>query len=149
MGARLLVGAATERRCGLMPDCGGCSRTLQDSWLCTDCQSELREILTELALGSRIYIGDGVDCPTIPTDKRGPSLLRYLHDARLGFTRLGQSERRSNENSRPALARLNNDPEEKDSFKGTPLELSNEVHQTLTYWASVISRTTETLGGQQ
>jgi hypothetical protein len=97
-------------------------------------------VLTELALGSRLYIGN------TPTDQRGPSFLRYLHDARLGFTRLGESERRSNENSRPALARLSSDPDAKDSFKGTPLELSNEVHQTLAYWASVISTTTETLG---
>jgi hypothetical protein len=126
--------------------CQGCGARSLNAYLCGNCQDELREVLTELALGSRIYIGDGVDCTSIPTDKRGPSLLRYLHDARLGFTRLGESERRSNENSRPALARLSADPETKDSFKGTPLELSNEIHQTLSYWASVISTTTEALG---
>jgi hypothetical protein len=95
----------------------------------------------ELALGSRIHIG------TTPTDKRGPSFLRYLMDARVGHTRLGESERRSNENSRPALARLTRN--EKDSFKGSPLELCNEVHDTLTYWAAIVSGQTETLGGDQ
>jgi hypothetical protein len=123
-----------------MSECQGCSRQLNNAFLCDGCCDELREVLTELALGSRIYIDN------MPTDKRGPSFLRYLEDSRLGFTRLGESERRSNENSRPALARLTSN--EADSFKGSPLELCNEVHQTLTYWASVISSTTETLGTQ-
>jgi hypothetical protein len=124
-------------------ECQGCSRALSDAYLCSVCCSELREILTELALGCRIYIGN------TPTDKRGPSFLRYLADARYGFTRLGQSERRSNENSRPALARLAADPNATDSFAGTPLELCNEIHEKLSFWASAISVTAETLGSDQ
>jgi hypothetical protein len=117
--------------------CQGCSRQLNDSFLCSDCQTELREILTELALGCRLHIGD------TPTDKRGPSFLRYLMDSRVGHTRLGESERRSNENSRPALARLTSN--EADSFRGSPLELCNEIHDRLTFWAEAVSGRCETL----
>lgn len=123
-----------------MPDCGGCGARLESSFLCVECQQELRETLEELALGRRMHIGD------TPTDIRGPSFLRYLQDARLGHTRLGESERRSSENSRPALARLTSN--EHDSFAGSPLELCNEIHQKLTYWSAAISSGTETLGRQ-
>lgn len=132
---------------GLMPECGGCGARLESTWLCPECCSELRETLEELALGRRMFIGDGTDCTPIPTDLRGPSFLRFLQDARLGFTRLGESERRSSENSRPALARLTSN--EHDSFAGSPLELCNEIHQKLTYWSQAISGQTETLGRQQ
>lgn len=124
-----------------MPECGGCGAKLMATFLCVECQRELRETLEELALGRRMHIGD------TPTDIRGPSFLRYLQDARLGFTRLGESERRSSENSRPALARLTSN--EHDSFAGSPLELCNEIHTKLTHWSSVISGSTETLGRQQ
>lgn len=123
-----------------MVECGGCGCASQ-LWLCGECQNELRETLTELALGRRMHIGD------TPTDIRGPSFLRYLQDARLGFTRLGESERRSSENSRPALARLTSN--EHDSFAGSPLELCNEIHDKLSFWAQAVSGSTETLGRQQ
>lgn len=121
-----------------MNACQGCDRQLNDAYLCDECCSELREVLTDLALGCRLHIKD------TPLDIRGPSFLRYLQDARVGHTRLGESERRSNENSRPALARLTSN--EADSFRGSPLELCNEVHQRLTFWASVVSAQVETLG---
>lgn len=122
-----------------MTECQGCGCRLDSQFLCGDCSRELREVLEELALGRKMYNGDNGGELGI----RGPSFLRFLHDARLGFTRLGESERRSNENSRPALARLTNN--DNDSFAGSPLELSNEVHQTLRYWAEIVSGTTETL----
>lgn len=118
-------------------ECQGCGCRLNSRFLCGDCQSELREVLEELALGCRMHEGDE------PLDFRGPSFLRYLADSRYGFTRLGESERRSNENSRPALARLTNN--EADSFAGSPLELSNEVHNTLRYWAEAVSGKAENL----
>ena len=123
--------------------CGGCGCQLQNAYLCDECCGELREMLEELALGRRMYIGDGHDCTSIPTNLRGPSFLRFLEDSRLGFTRLGESERRSSDNTRPALARLTSN--EHDSFAGSPLELCNEIHQKLAEWASVISSQTETL----
>jgi hypothetical protein len=122
-------------------ECQGCARHWEASYLCDECCSELRDILTDLALGCRLHIKD------TPLDVRGPSFLRYLMDARVGHTRLGESERRSSENSRPALARLTNN--EADSFRGSPLELCNEVHDRLTFWASVVSVSAETLGGHQ
>lgn len=122
-------------------DCGGCGARLEATFLCVDCCSELRETLEELALGRRMHIGD------TPTDIRGPSFLRFLMDARCGHTRLGESERRSSENSRPALARLTSN--EHDSFAGSPLELCNEIHDRISFWAAAISGGTETLGRQK
>jgi hypothetical protein len=117
--------------------CRGCERPAQ-LFLCQSCQSKARDVLKDLALGCRLHLGE------TPLDKRGPSFLRFLHDTRLGFTRMGDSARRSTENSRPALARLTKN--EKDSFKGSPLELSNEIHQTLMFWAEAVSGQFETLG---
>lgn len=118
--------------------CQVCGRKLEDSFWCHACREEVAEVLKDLALGCRLYIGEDK-----PTDKRGASYLRFLHDARLGYTRMGASERRSNEHSRPALARLTSN--EKDSFAGSPLELSNDIHTGLLYWAQQASVTTETL----
>jgi hypothetical protein len=120
-----------------MSTCQGCDRQLNDAYLCAECEAEVRDTYTDLALGCRLHIGD------TPIDKRSASFLKYLMGARVGHTRMGDSERRSNENSRPALARLTGN--EADSFKGSPLELCNEIHDKISYWAVAASGKYETL----
>jgi len=58
--------------------CGHCGRKSPDAFLCADCATELRDMLVGL-----------------------PMWLNYLHDAAVGQTRLGESERRSSDQSTP------------------------------------------------
>lgn len=108
-----------------MTQCQSCARK-SDLYLCSFCSLELREMLTNLAGRTATNLSTGETRATA-------GWLELLEDAALGFTRLGESTRRSTERNTPLPVNL-----------GASQVLDN-IHHMLTKWTQVISLHTETL----
>jgi hypothetical protein len=80
-------------------------------FLCTNCSAELKDMLLHL-----------------------PRWLDYLHDATVGNTRLGESARRSTDLGSPMPCPVG----PKGDWKGSPSELYQQVHNTLSRWVQDI-----------
>ncbi|BCP29590.1 hypothetical protein [Mycobacterium intracellulare] len=115
-----------------MAKCQQCQRKT-DLYLCTDCQQDLHDMLQGLAIGQQL-----------PTGQHAAGFIEYLEDAKLGRTRLGESARRSNERTTPLPVR----PGPDGDWRGSPSELLDNLHTTLTQWVEVVNVRTETLAVQ-
>lgn len=96
--------------------------------LCTRCQADLKDTLTQLAQRTATNHATG-------EQRAAPGWLELLEDAALGRTRLGESARRSTENNSPLPVHLD------------AATLLNDTHAMLTRWAQAINTTNETLTG--
>lgn len=108
-----------------MSECQSCHAKTQLN-LCTRCQSDLRDTLTQLAQRTATNIATG-------DHRRAAGWLELLEDAVLGNTRLGESARRSTERNTPLPVNL------------TASQLLDDTHAVLTRWVETINLATETL----
>jgi hypothetical protein len=122
-----------------------CCGSKAQLYLCGTCLRKLGEMITNLADG--LPLGVPSEAPPERDGDRSIPLLEALQDAAWGRTRLGQSARRSSENSRPAPCRLTNHPT--DSFAGSPSELLDQAHATLEKWVETIRATTQTVAKEE
>lgn len=109
-----------------MTECQSCSAKSQ-TYLCTRCQTDLADTLTQLAYRTATNFSTGETRPA-------PGWLELLEDAALGRTRLGESARRSSDRNTPLPVNLG------------ASELLDDVHAMLTKWVELINTNTETLG---
>jgi hypothetical protein len=117
-----------------MNNCRRCGRRAQ-LYLCQHCTIDLQELITSLIVK---YNPAGPEGTTASggrwwIERRSPGLLEYLNDAVLGQTRLGISARHSTDYTTPM------------PFNGKASALATEAAETLTSWATKISRHVETL----
>jgi hypothetical protein len=84
--------------------CQRCSGRVHDAFICRRCERDLKEML------------DGL-----------PRWLGYLQDCVHGQTRLGESARRSSDQGSPMPCPVG----PKGDWKGSPSELYQQVHNTL------------------
>lgn len=94
--------------------------------LCTRCQADLKDTLTQLANRTATNHATGEQRPA-------PGWLELLEDAALGRTRLGESARRSTERNTPLPVHLD------------ASQLLDDTHAMLTRWTQAINTTNETL----
>jgi hypothetical protein len=73
----------------VVTSCQQCARKSQ-TFICTTCQAELKQMLEGLAIGF-----------PLDTGRRSRPWLQCLEDAALGDTRLGESARRSTDRTTP------------------------------------------------
>lgn len=109
-----------------MTDCQSCGGKTAGPNLCGRCTTDLRDTLTLLARRTAVNVTTGEHRPA-------PGFLELLEDAALGFTRLGESARRSTEHSTPLPVNLN------------ASALYDDIHAMLQRWTQAINVSHETL----
>lgn len=108
-----------------MSECTVCSAKSQ-LFLCTRCQGDLRETLTQFAHRTATN-------PATGETRTAAGWLEMLEDAALGRTRLGESARRSTERNTPLPVNL-----------GASAVL-DDIHHMLIRWVGLVNVNMETV----